>query len=207
MTTKKKFINYYSAQRIHWFRLNSCRKQKERIIQSPFFSHKISMLDAQMHSEPLLSELLGKNMISLHVKITCYLHVQKVHHCYGCTFRSEHWCWYKREEHCIATKKYEISLVVLKNIPLIHCACSWNIFQYLKRNFLSSCALQCNIFYVHSPKYWSTNPLAAPAPAVAALVPTWSPFSSGFMAGNFCCSIRTICVQHSFASCTYHWQR
>lgn len=62
------------------------------------------------------------------------------------------------------------------------------------------CALPCNILYVHSPKYWSINPLAAPAPAVAALAPTWSPFSSGFMAGNFCCSIRTICVQHSFAS-------
>lgn len=67
MTIKKTFINYYSAQRIHWFRLNSCKKQKERTIQSPFSSHKISMLDAQIHSEPLLSELLGKK----HDILTC----------------------------------------------------------------------------------------------------------------------------------------
>lgn len=160
-----------------------------------------------MHSKPLLSKLLCKNMISLHVKITCYLHVQKVHHCYGCTFRSEHWCWYKREEHCIATEKYEFLLSYWKIFHSFTVLALETFFNTWKEIFLSSCALQCNIFYVHSPKYWSTNPLAAPAPAVAALAPTWSPFSSGFMAGNFCCSIRTICVQHSFASYTYHWQR
>ena len=88
-----------------------------------------------------------------------------------------------------------------------HSLCSLlKYFSILEKKFFI-CALHCNILYVHSPKYWSMNPLAAPAPAVAALAPTWSPFSSGFMAGNFCCSIRTICVQHSFASCTYHWQR
>ena len=33
--------------------------------------------------------------------------------------------------------RYEISLLVLKNISLVCCAHSWNIFQHSKRNFVS----------------------------------------------------------------------
>ena len=33
--------------------------------------------------------------------------------------------------------RYEISLLVLKNISLVRCAHSWNIFQHSKRNFVS----------------------------------------------------------------------
>ena len=72
-------------------------------------------------------------MISSLVKITCYLHMWKYHLCYSyiinrafhtkkllkCNGLVFHWCscW--------------------KNISLVRCAHSWNIFQHSKRNFLS----------------------------------------------------------------------
>ena len=72
-------------------------------------------------------------MISSHVKITCYLHMWKYHLCYSyiinrafqtknlfkCSGLVFHWCscW--------------------KNISLVRCAHSWNVFQHSKRNFLS----------------------------------------------------------------------
>ena len=37
----------------------------------------------------------------------------------------------------MAAWRYEISLLVLKNISLVRCAHSWNIFQHSKRNFVS----------------------------------------------------------------------
>ena len=36
----------------------------------------------------------------------------------------------------MAAWRYEISLRELKNIPLVRCAHSWNIFQHSKRNFV-----------------------------------------------------------------------
>ena len=37
----------------------------------------------------------------------------------------------------MAAWRYEISLLVLKNISLVRCTHSWNIFQHSKRNFVS----------------------------------------------------------------------
>lgn len=55
----------------------------------------------------------------------------------------------------------------------------------------------------HLPKYWSMNPFTAVAEAAAtpAVPSACSSISVDLMDGSFCCSIRTICVQHSLASC------
>lgn len=87
------------------------------------------------HSNEVPGELLCKKMISSHVKKTCYLHTWTVHCCYGYiinrTFPSKknikmiglvfHWCWYT-VKHCKATWRSEISLLMLKNTPLVQCA-------------------------------------------------------------------------------------
>ena len=103
------------------------------------------------HNE-IPGELSRKNMISSHVKVTCYFHMWKYHHCYGyiinCGFRGKrlfqqnglvfHWCLYnKLIEHYMAAWRYKISLLVLQIISLVRCSHSWNIFQHSKRNLIS----------------------------------------------------------------------
>ena len=85
------------------------------------------------------------------VKITCYLHMWKYHHCYGFiinrTFQTKNY-WSKMVWHFIGVyiinrtlhgclEIWNFSSRVEKNISLVHCAHSWNIFQHLKRNFIS----------------------------------------------------------------------
>ena len=85
------------------------------------------------------------------VKITCYLHMWKYHHCYGFiinhTFQTKNY-WSKMVWNFIGVyiinrtlhgclEIWNFSSRVEKNISLVHCAHSWNIFQHLKRNFIS----------------------------------------------------------------------
>ena len=105
-----------------------------------------------INTNEIPGELLHENLISSHVKITCYLHMWKYHHCYGYiinhTFHTKkllkwnglvvHWCLYNKIEHYMAAWRYKISLLTCwKNISFICCAHSWNIFQHSKRNLVS----------------------------------------------------------------------
>ena len=89
-----------------------------------------------INTSEIPGELSCENMISSHVKITCYLHKRKDHRCYGyiinCTFLSKkifkwnglafHWCLHNKIiEHYMAAWRCEFSLLVLKNISLIRC--------------------------------------------------------------------------------------
>ena len=115
-----------------------------------------------INTSEIPGELLCENMISSHVKITCYLHKRKDHRCYGyiinCTFLSKkifkwnglafHWCLHNKIiEHYMAAWRGEFSLLVLKNISLIRCTDSWNTFSTLKEKFCIS-AGPCNILYI-----------------------------------------------------------
>ena len=93
-------------------------------------------------------------MISSHVKITCYLHMWKYHLCYSyiinrafqtkkllkCNGLVFHWCscW--------------------KNISLVRCAHSWNIFQHSKRNFLSPRGYVISLLYLSPTLSLSLSP-------------------------------------------------
>ena len=105
-----------------------------------------------INTNEIPGELSCENLTSSHVKITCYLHKWKYHCCYGYiinrTFHTKkllkwnglvlHLCLYnKKIEHYTAAWRYEISLLVLKNISLVCCTHLWNIFQHSKRNFVS----------------------------------------------------------------------
>ena len=98
-------------------------------------------------------ELSHENLISSHLKITCYLHMWKYHHCYGfiiniiAPFTPKN---YESEMVWLFIGLYVINRTlhgrleignfssrVDKNISLIHWAHSWNIFQQSKRNFVS----------------------------------------------------------------------
>ena len=88
-------------------------------------------------------ELSRENMISSHVKITCYFHMWKYHCCYGYiinrAFRRKklfqwnglvfHWCLYNKLNITWPPR--------VENISLVRCAHSWDIFQHSKRNFVS----------------------------------------------------------------------
>ena len=99
---------------------------------------------------------------------TWYLHAWKDHCCCGyiinhtfCTDLVFHWCLYNKQNITWPLSfnwKYKISPLVLKNISLVCCAHSWNIFQHSKRNFIS---LRCNvissIYFMHSVVTWYLN--------------------------------------------------
>ena len=80
------------------------------------------------HNE-ITGELSRENMISSHMKITCYFHMWKYHHCYGYIINRAfhrkklfqrnglvfHWCLYnKLIEHYMAAWRYKISLLLLQ---------------------------------------------------------------------------------------------
>ena len=56
----------------------------------------------------------------------------------------------------MAARRYEISLQVLKNISLVCCAHSWNIFQHEKRNFVSPSGHV--MFYLLYKHQWNAKP-------------------------------------------------
>ena len=72
--TKLIFVKWRAC--VHLLLLTTMRWNKcnERVI---FLSHYY------INTNEIPSELLRENLISSHVKITCYLHMWKYHHCYG----------------------------------------------------------------------------------------------------------------------------
>lgn len=86
-----------------------------------------------------------KNMISPHMKITCYLHMRKDLCCYGYIINHAFiWGVSKKIIYEKISKwkglDYFIGVFiirVLKNISLLCWAHSWNIFRHWKRNFVS----------------------------------------------------------------------
>ena len=50
----------------------------------------------------------------------------------------------------MATSRYEISLLVLKNISQVSAVNEWNIFQHSKRNFVWIPTWPCNNLYIFS---------------------------------------------------------
>ena len=112
-----------------------------------------------INTNEIPGERLHKNMISSHVKITCYLHTWNItiamaiincaYYCKnllkwnGLVF---HWCLYNK--HYMASWRYEICLLMLKKY-FTHWLCSLNIFQHSKINFVSPHS------HVISSIYWS----------------------------------------------------
>ena len=104
-----------------------------------------------INTNEIPGELSRENLISSHVKITCYLCMWKYHPCYGFIINRAFWpkndfskrVWYfivvyivNRTLHC-RLEIQDFSSHVEKNISLVHCAHSWNIFQHSKWNFVS----------------------------------------------------------------------
>ena len=108
-----------------------------------------------INTNEIPSELSHENLISSHVKITCYLHMWKYHHCYDFiinrTFQTKklfkqnglafHWCLFIRVE------KYFTS----------ECSERVKYFSALKEKFHIS-ARPCNILYFYFFGDWNTCP-------------------------------------------------
>ena len=106
-----------------------------------------------INTNEIPSELSRKNLISSHVKITCYLHMWKYHHCYGLiinrTFQTKNFLskmvWHFIGVYIInrilhgRLEIWNFSSCVEKNISLVRCTHSWIIFQHSQRNFISLC--------------------------------------------------------------------
>ena len=59
------------------------------------------------------------------------------------------WCIYRG--YYMAARRWEISLLVLKNISLVHCAHSWNIFFNTRREISYLQATRsCSIYYINT---------------------------------------------------------
>ena len=98
-----------------------------------------------INTNEIPGELSRENLISSHVKITCYLHMWKYHHCYGFiinrTFQTKKLFISKMVWHFIGVyiinrtlhghlEIRNFSSRVEKNISPVRCAHSWNIFQH-----------------------------------------------------------------------------
>ena len=106
-----------------------------------------------INTNEIPGELSHENLISSHVKITCYLHMWKYHLCYGyitnCAFHTKkplkwnglvfHWCSYNKKNITWPLGDTKFLFSCWWNISLIRCTHSWNIFQHSKRNFVSLC--------------------------------------------------------------------
>ena len=104
-----------------------------------------------INTNEIPGELSCENLISSHVKRTCYLQMWKYHRCYGyiisCTFHTKkllkwnglvvHWCLYNKENITWPLGDTKFLFSCWKNISLVHCAHWRNIFRHSKRNFVS----------------------------------------------------------------------
>ena len=104
-----------------------------------------------INNNEIPGELSRENLISSHVKITCYLHMWTYHRCYGCiinrAFHTKkllkwnglvvHWCLYnKKIFHSLAALTREILFNTRREI-----------------SYLQAAILKCNIFYFVSFAY------------------------------------------------------
>ena len=104
-----------------------------------------------INNNEIPGELSRENLISSHVKITCYLHMWKYYRCYGYiinrAFHTKkllkwnglvvHWCLYNKQNITWPLGYTKFLFSCWKNISLARCAHSWNTFQHSKRNFVS----------------------------------------------------------------------
>ena len=139
----------------------------------------IRMYICYINTKEIPGELSSENLISSHVKITCYLHIWKCQRCYGyiinCTFHTKkllkwnglvvHWCLYNKEDITWPLGDTKFLFECWKNISLVRCAHSWNIFQHSKRNFaslrghiISSIYISCNIELSFNKQFSSLRP-------------------------------------------------
>ena len=131
--------------------LQSCQL---RIIKrnSCFIRLQITCTFYYIKANEIPGELSHENIISLHVKIKCYLYVWKDHLCIGYiisdAFVSENeMVWDFIGISCV---KKEISLICFAHL--------WNIFQHLKINFISphSHIKLLWLSIIHLPVYFLT---------------------------------------------------
>ena len=105
-----------------------------------------------INTNEIPGELSRENMISSHVKITCYFHMWKYHCCYGALHNKSR---LSQEKNCFNEMVwYFIGVYIInrtlhgrlrirnfssrvENISLVRGAYLWNIFQHLKRNIVS----------------------------------------------------------------------
>ena len=106
-------------------------------------------------------ELSRENLISSHVKITCYLHMWKYDLCYGYiinrAFHTQkllrwngvvfHWCLYNKYNITWPLGDTKFLFSCWKNISRVRCAHPWNIFQHSKGNFVSPCSHVASSIY------------------------------------------------------------
>ena len=127
------------------------RPTADRLVLDYFSGEAIILLIFIISTNEIPGELSRENLISSHVKITCYLHMWKYHRCYGYiinrAFHTKkllkwnglvfHWCLYNKQNITWPLGDTKFLFSYWKNISLICCAYSWNIFQHWKRNFIS----------------------------------------------------------------------
>ena len=128
------------------------RPTADRLVLDYFSGEAIILLIFIISTNEIPGELC-KNLISSHVKITCdcYLYTLKCHCCFGyiinrafhtkkllkCNGLVFHWCLYNKQNITWPLGDTKFLFSYWKNISLICCAYSWNIFQHWKRNFIS----------------------------------------------------------------------
>ena len=108
-----------------------------------------------INTNEIPGELSRENMISSHIKISCYVHMWKYQCCYGYIINGAfrriklfqwnglvfHWCLYNKINNRTVHGHLEIQNLSsrVENISLVRCPHSWNIFQHSKINFVSPC--------------------------------------------------------------------
>ena len=104
-----------------------------------------------INTNEIPGDLSRENMISSHVKITCYLHLWKGNRCYGYIINGAfhtkkllkrnglvfRWCLYNKQNITWPLGDTKFLFSCWKNISLVRCAHSSNIVQHSKRNFVS----------------------------------------------------------------------
>ena len=126
---KLSVISAVKGPRPWWFRIS----QKPNLCIILFYYE---------NTNEIPGELLHENLISSRVKITCDLQMWKYHLCYGYiinhAFHTKkllkwnglvfHWCLYNKKNITWPLGDTKFLFSCWKNISLVHCAHSWNIF-------------------------------------------------------------------------------
>ena len=138
---------------IHDCRLEDpeARPTADRLVLDYFSGKAIILLIFIISTNEIPDELSRENLISSHVKITCYLHTLKYFCCYGYiinrAFHTKkllkwnglvfHWCLYNKRNITWPLGDTKFLFSCWKSILLICCAHSRNNFQHSERNFIS----------------------------------------------------------------------
>ena len=123
--------------------------------------YKCNIIIYYINTNEILGELSRENLISSHVKITCYFHMWKYHLCYGYIINRAvhikklskwnglvfHWCLYNKKNITWPLGDTKVLFPCWKNISRVSAANEWNIFSTLEEKFRIS-ARPCNILYI-----------------------------------------------------------